>query len=94
MWALKFLKKCLEKKFSNPSTKVSTFKIIELPAENPSPIEINLLIAIIPKRWANNDNYVVSLESNNRYESDSWTHNNQLYISFPFQVDDSLNSLT
>jgi len=37
---------------------------------------------------------VVSLESDDGYESNSWTHGNQLYMSFPFQVDDLLNFLT
>ena len=84
MQALKFYKKYLEKKFFNQSTKASISKIIELPTENPSLIEVNPLIVTIPKRWANDDNYVVSLESNNEYESDSWTCNNQLYVLFPF----------
>ena len=62
----------MEKKFSNLSTKVSISKIIKLPTENPSPIEVDLLIVTIFKRWADNDNYAVFLESNNKYESDSW----------------------
>jgi len=69
--ALKFYKNYLEKKFFNPSTKASISKIIELPIENPSLMEVDPLIVTIPKRWADNDNYVVSLESNNEYESDS-----------------------
>jgi len=44
--------------------------------------------------WADNNDYVVSLGSNDGYESDSWTHDNQLYVPFPFQVNDSLNFLT
>jgi len=74
--ALRFYKKHLEKKFSNPSTETSTFKIIELPAENLSLMEIDPLTATIPKMWADNDDYMVSLGSNDGYESDSWTCNN------------------
>jgi len=92
--ALRFYKKYLEKKFPNLSTKASISKIIELPTENPPPIEIDPLTAIIPKRWTDDDDYAVSLESNDGYESDSWTHNNQLYMFFPFQVDNLLNFLT
>ena len=84
----------MEKKFSNPSTKASTFKFIELPTENLSLMEIDSLIVIILKMWVDNNDYAVSLGSNDEYELDSWTHNNQLYVPFPFQVDDSLNSLT
>jgi len=84
----------LEKKFSNPSTEVSTSKIIKLPTKNSSPIEVDPLTVTILKRWADDDDYAVSLGSNNRYELDSWTLGNQLYVSFPFQVDDSLNFLT
>ena len=69
------------------------FKIIELPTENSPPMEVDPLTVTIPKRWADDNDYVVSLESNNGYESDSWTCDNQLYVSFSFQVDDSLNSL-
>jgi len=79
---------------SNLSTKISTFKIIELSIENPPPIEVDLLTVIIPKRQTDDDNYAVFLKSNDRYESDSWTCGNQLYIPFSFQVNDSLNSLT
>jgi len=57
-------------------------------------MEINSLIVIIPKMWVDNNDYAVSLRSNDEYELDSWTHDNQLYVPFPFQVDDSLNSLT
>ena len=84
----------MEKKLPNPSTKVSTSKIIELSTENSPPMEVNLLTATIPKRWTDNDDYAASLGSNDGYELDSWTHDNQLYVSSPFQVDDSLNSLT
>ena len=47
------------------------FKIIELPTENSPPMEVNPLTVTIPKRWADDDDYVVSLESNNGYKSDS-----------------------
>ena len=50
VWALKFYKKCLKKKFSNPSTEASTSKIIELPTENPSPMKVDLLTVTILKR--------------------------------------------
>ena len=39
-------------------------------------MEIDPLTATIPKRWADNNDYTVSLESNDGYESNSWTHNN------------------
>ena len=83
----------MEKKFPNSFTKVSTFKIIELPAENSSPMEIDLSTATIPKRWTDDNDYTVFLENNDSYESDSWTHDNQLYMFSLFQVDDSLNFL-
>ena len=68
--------------------------MIELPTENPPSMEVDPLTVTIPKRQADYNDYVVSLESDNGCESDSQTHGNQLYMSFPFQVDDSLNSLT
>jgi len=92
--ALRFYKKHLEKKFSNLPTKISTSKIIELPTENLSPIKVNLLTATILKNWVDDDDYAVSLESNDGYESNSWTCNNQLYVPFFFQVNNSLNFLT
>ena len=94
MQTLKFYKKYLEKKFSNLSTEALTFKIIELPTESSSPMEVDTLTAIISKMYADDHDYVVSLGSNNRYESDNWTFGNQLYVFFPFQVNDSLNFLT
>jgi len=84
----------LKKKFSNPFTEASISKIIELPTENPSPMKVDPLTVTITKMWVDDDNYAVSPESNNGYESDSWTYSNQLYVPFPFQVDDLLNSLT
>jgi len=92
--ALKFYKKCLEKKFSKLSTEALTSKIIELPTEGSSSMEVDTLTAIISKMYTDDHDYVVSLESNNRYESDNWTLGNQLYVFFPFQVNDSLNFLT
>ena len=61
MQALKFYKRYLEKKFPNPSTEVLTSKIIELPTENPPSIEVDPLTVIIPKIWADNNDYIVSL---------------------------------
>ena len=57
-------------------------------------MEVDTLTAIISKMYTDDHDYVVSLESNNRYESDNWTLGNQLYVFFPFQVNDSLNFLT
>ena len=59
--ALKFYKNYLEKKFPNPSTEVLTSKIIELPTENPPSIEVDPLTVTIPTRWADDNDYVVSL---------------------------------
>ena len=47
MQVLKFYKKCLEKKFSNLSIKVSISKIIELLVKNLFSIKINLLATTI-----------------------------------------------
>ena len=76
MQALKFYKKHLKKMFSNLSTEVSISRIIELPAEYPSLIKIDLLITTISKKWADNNDYAVSLRSNNGYKLDSWTLSN------------------
>jgi len=84
----------LEKKFSDLSIEASTLRIIELPAKNPSSIEVNLLVATTPKKWADDNNYMVFLESNDGYESDGWTLGNQLYMFFSLQVNNLLNSLT
>jgi len=62
--------------FSNLSTEVSISRIIELPAEYPPLIKIDLLITTISKKWADNNDYAVSLRSNNGYELDSWTLSN------------------
>ena len=77
----------MEKKFPNLTTETSTSKIIELSAENLSPMKIDSPTATIPKRYVDNNDYVVSSGNNDRYESDSWTCNNQLYVLFLFQVD-------
>jgi len=76
MQALKFYKKHLEKMFSNLSTEASIFRIIELPAEYPPLIKIDPLTTTISKNWADNNDYTVSLRSNNGYKLDSWTLSN------------------
>ena len=43
-------------------------------------MEVDLLIATTSKKWANNDDYVVFLESNNGYKSDSWTLDNHVRV--------------
>jgi len=53
---------------------------MELPTENPSLIEVDPLIAATPRKQTNNDNYIVFLESNDRYELYSWTLD--LYVLF------------
>jgi len=57
-------------------------------------MKIDLLTAATSRKWADDNNYIVSLESNNGYELDSWTLGNQLYVSLFLQIDSSLNSLT
>jgi len=66
--ALKFYKKYLKKKFPNLSIKTLTFRIIELLTKDLSSIKVELSIVATLRRWANSDNYTVSLESNNEYE--------------------------
>jgi len=66
----------LEKKFSDLSIKASTSRIIELPTKNPSPIKVDPLITITPRKWADNGNYAVFLRSNNKYELDGYTFGN------------------
>ena len=83
----------MEKKFSDLFIEASTFKIIELPADNSSLMEVDQLIATTLKKWADNDD-IVSLESNDGYKSDGWTLGNQLYMSLPSQTDNLLNFLT
>ena len=57
-------------------------------------MKIDLLTAATSRKWADDNNYIVSLESNNGYKLDSWTLGNQLYVSLFLQIDSSLNSLT
>ena len=61
----------MEKKFSNLFTGASTSKIIKLSTENFPPIEVDILTVTIPKMWADDNDYVVSLGINNGYKSDS-----------------------
>jgi len=68
---IKFYKKYSEKKFLNPFIEISTSRIIKLLTKNISFIEVNLLIVATPRKWVDNDDYTVSLENNDRYESDS-----------------------
>jgi len=70
----------LEKKFPELPIKVSISRIRELPAENSSPMKVNPLIVTTSRKWADDDNHVVSLESNNKYKLDSWTFGNYMYI--------------
>ena len=67
---LKFYKKCLEKEFPNLSVEVLTSRIIKLFTKNPSFIKVDPSIITTHRKWVD-DNYVVSLRSNNKYESDS-----------------------
>ena len=68
---MKFYKRCLEKKFSDLSIKASTSRIMELSAENSSPIEINPLVVTTSKRWVDDDSDdVVFLGSNDEYKLD------------------------
>ena len=39
-------------------------------------MKVNSLIVTTPRKWADDDNHVVSLESNNKYQLDSWTFGN------------------
>ena len=57
-------------------------------------MKIDPLTAATSRKWADDNNYTVSLESNNGYELDSWTLGNQLYVSLFLQIDNSLNFLT
>jgi len=57
-------------------------------------MKIDQLAATTSKRKADDDNNIVSLGSNDRYKLNGWTFDNQLYVSFFFQLDDLLNSLT
>ena len=57
-------------------------------------MKVDPLTTTTPKRWADDNNDVVFLGSNDRYKLDGWTFGNQLYISLSFQLNNSLNSLT
>ena len=63
VWVLKFHKKYLEKKFPNLYVKVLISRIIKIPAKNPSLIKVDLLIVATPRKWADNDDYTVSLRA-------------------------------
>ena len=76
MSGLKFYKRHLEKKFPNLFTEAWTSRIIELPTENSFPIKIDQLAATTSKRKADDDNNIVSLESNDRYKLNGWTFDN------------------
>ena len=39
-------------------------------------MKVDLSLAATSMRWADNDNYVVSLGNNNRYEVNDWTLDN------------------
>ena len=91
---LKFYKKYLEKMFSDLSVATLTSRIIELLTNNPPLIEVDPPIVTTFKKWADDNYYTVSLESNNKYKSDSLILENQLYIPLSLQINDSLNFLT
>jgi len=82
---LKSHKKHLEKEFSDLFVKALTFKIVELPTRDFSPIKANLSIVATLKKWVDDNNHVVSLGSNDRYKSDGWTPSNQLYMFFSYK---------
>ena len=63
-------------KFSDPSVEASISKIIELPTKDSSSMKVDPSLAATSMRWADNDNYVVSLGNNNRYEVNDWTLDN------------------
>ena len=76
MQVLKFYKKYLRMKFSNLSVEASISEIIELSTKDSSSMKVDLSLAATSMRWADNDNYVVSLGNNNRYEVNDWTLGN------------------
>jgi len=43
---------------------------MELPIEDSFSIEVNLLTTAISRKWADNDNYVIFIESNDEYKLD------------------------
>jgi len=52
----------------NASTEVLT--------KDSSSMKVDPSLAATPMRWANNNNYVVSLGNNDRYEVNNWTFGN------------------
>ena len=77
MQALKFYKKYLENKFSDLfiMALISRINKVVEPLltkiqSDPSFIEIDLPITSTLRKWTNNNDYVISLESNNRYNLD------------------------
>jgi len=68
----------LEKTFPNSSVEAFTSRIVKiiklLPAKVQSDfftIEVNLFTAVTSRKWANTNNYVVSLESDSEHNLDS-----------------------
>ena len=61
----------MEKKFPDLSVEASIFRIVKLPIKDSFPIEIDPLITATSRKWADNNNYTVSLESNDGYKLDS-----------------------
>ena len=70
MQALKFCKKHSEKKFPDLSIETSISRNVKLSAKDLSPIDIDLLTIATPRKWIDNNNYAVSLESNDGYKLD------------------------
>ena len=68
---LKSHKKYLKKEFPDLSVKTLIFKIVKLPTRDFFPIKANLSIAATLRKWADNNNHVISLESNDMYKLDS-----------------------
>ena len=46
-------------------------------------MKVDPLTTTTPKRWADDNNDVVFLGSNDRYKLDGWTLSNKLYVSLP-----------
>ena len=74
--------------FSDLSVATLTSRIIELLTNNPPLIEVDPPIVTTFKKWADDNYYTVSLESNNKYKSDSLILENQLYIPLSLQIND------
>ena len=75
--ALKFYKKYLKNKFSDLSIELLTSRINKVVEplltkiqSDPSFIEIDLSITFTLRKWTDDNNYAISLESNNRYNLD------------------------